>query len=132
MRVVDPIRRVASTLLGAALASGVPGVSSAETVVNGAGEVQAVEARTTAAGATAGGVGGDAVLLYCGNGGNCAEGVTQLTAHYVGLGAGVDLLFTLPSDLSAYRLVFIILPGVSFGPTQVDALDAFVRGGGRL
>jgi hypothetical protein len=129
----DGISFAASTLLGAFLAFGLPCSSHAQTVVDGAGGPRAAALPSvTAQDTTAGPVGEDAVLLYCGNGGNCSEGLTDLTNHYVSLGAGVDLLLTLPPDLSPYRLVFVILPNVPFDPAQVGTLDAFVRGGGRL
>lgn len=75
---------------------------------------------------------GDKVMLYCGNNGNCGEGLTNLTNFYVGMGVTVDGLNSFPADLSVYRLIFIIMPNAAFSADQINQLGAFVYGGGRL
>jgi hypothetical protein len=75
---------------------------------------------------------GDKVLLYCGNSGNCSEGLTALTDFYNSMGIAVDQLTSFPADLSVYRLIFIIMPNDSFSSSQVSALDTFILAGGRL
>lgn len=105
-----------------------------ESFVNGAGD-EVIEAQASVAELEerrVGALSGDGVLLYCGNGGNCREGLDDLTNHYVGLGLDVDRLVTLPGDLSNYRLAFVILPTEGFTAAQVSTVDAFVRDGGRL
>lgn len=75
---------------------------------------------------------GDRVLLYCGNGGNCGEGLVGITNLYVSMGVTVDTLFAFPADLSVYKLIFLIMPHAAFSVAETSVLDTFVRDGGRL
>jgi len=69
------------------------------------------------------------VLFYCGNGGNCNEGLSQIKAFYATAGATpVDELTSFPANLSIYRLIFLVNPTVSYSPAQVTALKGFLGG----
>ncbi|MBI4517997.1 MAG: hypothetical protein HY699_19510 [Deltaproteobacteria bacterium] len=81
------------------------------------------------------------VLLYRGNAGLIpeADSFSALTDRLQLLGAEVTETTTFPSDLSDFRVVFIVSPGALddtpanfFSSTQVGALRTFVAGGGRL
>lgn len=77
----------------------------------------------------------DDVLFYYGHGG-LNEGHSNLGAIYTGLGANFveDAGATIPADLSAYRLIFISVPGwldpnAYFSATETAALNAFLADG---
>jgi len=72
------------------------------------------------------------VLLYCGNGALCGEGLSTLIGAYQRAGVPVDLLNNLPGDLSVYGLMYLILPTQAFAPDQVARLGTFLDLGGRL
>lgn len=75
-------------------------------------------------------IGPTGVLFYCGNGGICSEGLTEIKALYTAFGASpVDQLTTFPSDLSIYRLIFLVNPTTSFSSSQVTALSGFLNRG---
>jgi len=81
------------------------------------------------------------VLLYRGNAGLAFEANSYgtLSDRFQQLGADVTETTTFPSDLSDFRIVFIISPGLLddspsnfFTDAQVAALRQFISGGGRL
>ncbi|HUI27002.1 MAG TPA: DUF4350 domain-containing protein, partial [Candidatus Kryptonia bacterium] len=81
------------------------------------------------------------VLLYRGNGGLAFEGNSYdaLSDRLELLGADVTETTSFPADLSEFRLIFIISPGMVddspssyFTDAQVAALRGFVAAGGRL
>jgi hypothetical protein len=73
------------------------------------------------------------VLFYCGNEARCAGlGLNQITTHYQSLGATPVVQSTTLTNLSTYRLVFIIVPTQNLSAAQVSALQTFINGGGRL
>jgi len=100
----------------------------------GAGEFvvppEAPEVSTEAEGGPGAQIGPKGVLFYCGNGGICGEGLAEITALYTAFGASpVDQLTTFPSDLSIYRLIFLVNPTTSFSGSQVTALSGFLSRG---
>jgi hypothetical protein len=109
-------------------------MSSFAASLNGAGTLQIISSDKFEEGTVAPPqpAAGDKVMLYCGNNGNCGEGLTNLTNFYVGMGVTVDQLNSFPADLSVYRLIFIIMPNTDFSTDQINQLGAFVYGSGRL
>lgn len=78
---------------------------------------------------------GTGVLIFCGNNSECNATfpVTQLRAALEGAGATqVDQFNIIPSNLSAYRLLFILAPKQRFNTEQIDRLQGFYAGGGRI
>lgn len=91
---------------------------------------EAPEVSPEAEGGPAMQIGPKGVLFYCGNGGMCQEGLTEIKALYTAFGASpVDQLTTFPTDLSIYRLIFLVNPTTSFSSGQVTALSGFLSGG---
>jgi hypothetical protein len=75
--------------------------------------------------------GSKGVMFYCGNEGYCST-INSITAHYRFLGATPVVQSTTLTNLSAYRLIFIIMPTQNFSAAQTSALQAFITNGGRL
>jgi hypothetical protein len=73
----------------------------------------------------------DQVLWY--NTNNLAFVVSEMTNTMIGVGASaVEDTDTWPGDLSAYRIVFLVIPRYDLTADQVDDIVAFVDGGGLL
>ena len=76
---------------------------------------------------------GSEVLIYCGQQGECQDGFVNMSDQLIKAGASkVQELSDWPTNLSAYRLIFLVLPRENFDDDQIEQMRGFLLEGGKV